>query len=64
MTDQAYTLQEFAKAHKIGKTKTYEEINAGRLQVYKVGTRTYVSTRAAEEWQRGREQETRRSSVQ
>ena len=45
MSDQAYTLREFARSHKIGKTKTYEEINAGRLQVYKVGTRTYVSTR-------------------
>ncbi|MEJ8838398.1 hypothetical protein [Ramlibacter sp. AN1133] len=64
MTEQAYTLKEFAKTHKIGKTKTYEEINAGRLQVYKVGTRTYVSTRAAQEWQRRLEEEARRSSVQ
>lgn len=57
MTDQAYTLDQFTRAFKVGRTKAYEEIAAGRLQTYKVGARTYVSTRAAQDWQRQLEQQ-------
>jgi hypothetical protein len=63
MTDQAYTLDQFTKAFKVGKTRTYEEISSGRLQVYKVGVRTYVSARAAEAWQRQLEQQAPRPKV-
>jgi hypothetical protein len=57
LTDQAFTIEQFVATYKVGRTTLYEEIKAGRLATYKVGRRTYVSARAATEWQRKLEQQ-------
>lgn len=57
MIDQAFTIEQFVATYKVGRTALYEEIKAGRLAIYKVGRRTYVSARAASEWQRKLEQQ-------
>lgn len=57
MTYQAFTIEQFILAYKIGRTKAFEEISSGRLATYKVGRRRYISARAAEEWQRRLEAE-------
>ena len=58
MPNQAFTVNEFLNAFKIGRTKAYEEIDSGRLITYKVGRRRLVSPHAAEAWQRRLEAET------
>ena len=40
----------FLSALRIGRTKTYEEINAGRLKARKAGRRTIIADDDAEEW--------------
>ena len=62
MNQKAYTVNQFIDAHKLGRTKTYEEIDSGRLATYKVGRRRFISDRAADEWQRCREEESKRMS--
>jgi excisionase family DNA binding protein len=37
-----YTLSQISDLANIGKTKLYEEINAGRLKIHKYGNRTLV----------------------
>lgn len=59
MNEQTYTVPQFIDAFKVGRTTTYEEISSGRLATYKVGRRRYVSARAATEWQRRLEAETK-----
>jgi len=49
---QTFTINQFINTFKLGRTKTYEEIESGRLTTYKVGRNRYISGRAAEEWQR------------
>jgi hypothetical protein len=56
MSDRAFTIPQFLANYKVGRTRTYEEIESGRLATYKVGRRRYISARAAEEWQRQLEQ--------
>ena len=46
----AYRVEEFCGRNRIGKTKFYEEVYAGRLKIFKVGRRTLVSRAAAENW--------------
>ena len=46
----AYTISEFMAAYGIGKTKTYQEINEGRLRIRKVGKRTLVAKVDADNW--------------
>jgi hypothetical protein len=58
VTEQAFTIEQFIGAFKVGRTKAYEEIASGRLSTYKVGRRRYISAHAAAEWQRRMEQET------
>ena len=58
MTEQAFTVQQFASAYKVGRTKAFHEISTGRLATYKVGQRRYISARAAVAWQTGLEHET------
>ena len=58
MNDQTYTVNQFIDSFKLGRTKTYEEIDSGRLTTYKLGRRRYISARAASEWQRRLEAET------
>ena len=54
----AYSVESFAKAHTLGRTQVYEEINDGRLRTFLVGKRRLISVEAATEWRRQREEET------
>ena len=44
------TVPEFIHHFGIGRTKTYEEINQGRLAAKKIGTRTFIPSEAANAW--------------
>jgi hypothetical protein len=44
------SLDDFCRRYRIGRTKTYEEINAGRLKARKAGRRTIIAEDDAEEW--------------
>lgn len=46
----AYTVDEFMTAFGIRRTKTYEEINAGRLKARRAGGRTLIAREDAEAW--------------
>ena len=63
MLPQTFTINQFISTFKLGRTKTYEEIESGRLATYKVGRNRYISGRAAEEWQRRLEAETSGAST-
>lgn len=47
-----YRVFEFCQSYGIGRTKTYQEIQAGRLKVFKCGRITLISMEAAEAWQK------------
>jgi hypothetical protein len=47
---RAMSIRTFCERYDIGRTKAYEEINAGRLKARKAGTRTLIGVDAAEEW--------------
>lgn len=44
------TVQDFIRWARIGRTRVYEEINAGTLQIFKIGRRTYIRTADAQAW--------------
>ena len=44
------TINEFVEGYGIGRTKTYEEINSGRLKAVKCGRRTLIPIESAEKW--------------
>lgn len=44
------TLEEFMAAYGIRRTKTYEEINSGRLRARRAGGRTIIASEDAEAW--------------
>ena len=46
------TVREFMDWARIGRTKTYEEINSGRLVAVKVGRKTLIPPGAAGDWAR------------
>ena len=46
----AYTVDSFCERFGIGRTKFYEELNAGRLQARKVGAKTLIPAEAAADW--------------
>lgn len=48
---EAFTIQQFIEAFKLGRTSVYEEIATGRLPTYKVGRRRFISANAARQWQ-------------
>lgn len=48
-----YTVPEFMRWARIGRTKTYEEIGTGRLRAVKVGRKTLIPCGAAGDWARG-----------
>ena len=50
---EAYTVRGFERAVRIGHTKTYEEIRAGRLEARKCGRRTIITRDAARRWLAG-----------
>ena len=47
----AMTVKEFCKKYRIGTTKFYEEVKAGRLRAVKCGTRTLVLNRDSISWE-------------
>jgi hypothetical protein len=44
------SLHDFCERYDIGRTKAYEEINAGRLRARKSGRRTIITADDAEQW--------------
>ena len=50
--DFAFTVHEFCELHKIGRTRLYKEIQSGRLEAVKVGSKTLILPGAAERWLR------------
>ena len=47
----AFTVEAFADAHAIGRSKVFDEINAGRLKARKVeSTRTIITVEDAADW--------------
>jgi len=46
----AFTLNEFLKWASIGRTKAYQEIEAGRLKIRKLGRKTLILRKDAEAW--------------
>jgi hypothetical protein len=48
----AITVKEFGARYRLGHTKIYEEISAGRLRAVKCGSRTLILARDAVAWER------------
>lgn len=46
----AYSVTEFMAWASIGRTKFYQEVNAGRLKIRKIGSKTVVTAFDAEAW--------------
>jgi excisionase family DNA binding protein len=46
------SIDDFCQRYNTGRTKTYEEIKAGRLRALKVGKRTIITDDDAEHWLR------------
>ena len=49
---RAMNLADFCARYGIGRTKTYEELRAGRLRGRKIGKRTIIAEDDAEDWLR------------
>ena len=64
MDKQAYSVEQFAAAYQVGRTKAFAEIAEGRLKTYRVGRRRYISAHAAAEWQRNLEATTTAASAE
>jgi excisionase family DNA binding protein len=47
---RAFSIDEFCARYNVGRTTTYAEIKAGRLDVVKIGKKTLVPADAAESW--------------
>lgn len=47
---KAYDITAFCQQYSIGRTRLYEEIKTGRLQIKKIGRRTIIPASAAESW--------------
>lgn len=52
----AYTINEFCEAAGIGRSKAYLEIKSGRLRAIKIGRRTVIRRKDAEDWLDGMQQ--------
>ncbi len=48
----AMTVKDFGARYRLGHTKVYEEISAGRLRAVKCGSRTLILARDAGDWER------------
>jgi hypothetical protein len=46
----AFSVETFADAHEIGRSKVFDEIKAGRLKARKVSNRTIITTEDAADW--------------
>jgi hypothetical protein len=60
---QAYRISSFCEAFAIGRSRAYEEINAGRLKTFKLGRMTFISQQSAHDWLLLCEQESNKNSV-
>jgi hypothetical protein len=49
-SQRAMSISGFCEIYDIGRTKAYEEINAGRLKARKAGRRTIIAADDAEDW--------------
>ena len=49
----AFTLPQFLNWAQIGRTKAYQEIDAGRLKIRKLGRKTLILRKDAEAWLEG-----------
>jgi excisionase family DNA binding protein len=47
---RAFSIAEFCDRYGIRRTKTYDEIKAGRLRIVKVGRRSLITETDAEAW--------------
>ncbi len=47
---QNHNINEAIKILCIGRTKFYQELNAGRIKAVKIGTRTLIPNYSIEEW--------------
>lgn len=50
MDKQFLTRREFSVAYAVGLTKTHELINMGEIVALKMGRKTLISSKSAEEW--------------
>jgi len=50
MEPRLLTIPDFVSIYRISRTAVYREIAADRLQITKVGKRTYIATDDAETW--------------
>jgi hypothetical protein len=50
MKERALSIDAFCERYGVGRTLTYAEIKAGRLQARKVGNRTVIPVDASEDW--------------
>jgi excisionase family DNA binding protein len=48
--DGALTIPEFKAQEKLGHTKTYELINSGAIDAYKVGSKTLITKSSVRRW--------------
>ena len=48
--DRVFTVQEFCQRYKIGRSKTYLELDSGRLKAVKLGKKTLIRADDAEKW--------------
>jgi excisionase family DNA binding protein len=48
----AMTVKEFGARYRLGHTKIYEEISAGRLRAVKCGSRTLILAKDVKAWER------------
>lgn len=55
LAPRALGVEEFCRLYRIGRTSAYEEMASGRLRSYTLGRRRFISTAAAEQWQRALE---------
>lgn len=56
MDQQAFTIDEFAKAHRVSRELVYKMLREGTgPRIFKAGSRTLISIEAAAEWRRQRE---------
>jgi hypothetical protein len=50
-----YTMDEFARVHKMSKPSAYKEISRGNLQTIKIGKRRYVTAGQSAQYIRDKE---------
>jgi excisionase family DNA binding protein len=48
--ERAYTIQEFGRTYKLGRTKIWQLIKEGRLQAVSVGSKKLIRADDAEAW--------------